>query len=74
VHVSGTYVTAGTGVVKTLGDVCLEVHMSRLDGPCVVGMGRRARIAAFQRWAHPSIQATTNLKAFAATHYQGADP
>jgi hypothetical protein len=72
--VSATYRTTGTSVPKTLGDVCLQVHMSRLDGPCVVGMGRRARVAVLQRWAPPSIQATTNLKAFAASQYQGADP
>lgn len=72
---SAVYRTTGTPVLQgTLGDVCPQVHMSRLDGPSFAGMARRARGGAYQRWAHPSIQETTNLKAFAATLYQGADP
>jgi hypothetical protein len=73
--VSVVYGTTRNPVLfRTMGDVCLQGRMSGLAGLDVVGMARRARGSAFQRWAHPSIQVTTTLKAFAASPYQGADP
>lgn len=65
--------TSRTPVHCATGDVCPNGLTVGL-GAGVSGIAMRARGRNLQRWTNPSMFPAINLKAFAASPYQGADP